>query len=174
MDISIVKFFRKSGKKTHAIIRAFKVAKRQRLVTFGLGATCGLVISAICELLFDAEEPALPLICSAITLISLTFAFLFYRQARLSKLLILSQSELKKSKKEQKYLEVALHDDVKKYQGFFENALVGIWQIAPEGYWISANKTLASILGYASAGELFDARIDWRNQLFVNKDSYDD
>ncbi|MGE4552163.1 MAG: ATP-binding protein [Desulfovibrionaceae bacterium] len=40
------------------------------------------------------------------------------------------------------------------YRGIFENAVEGLFQISPEGYWISANPAMARILGYESTEAL--------------------
>jgi PAS domain S-box-containing protein len=54
----------------------------------------------------------------------------------------------------QKTAEEALLRSEQKYRGIFENAVVGIYQITADGLLLSANPTLASILGYVSVEEL--------------------
>jgi len=41
-----------------------------------------------------------------------------------------------------------------KYRGIFENAIEGIFQVSPQGRFISANQATADILGYASPDDL--------------------
>ncbi|MEB3827699.1 PAS domain S-box protein [Phormidium sp. CCY1219] len=47
----------------------------------------------------------------------------------------------------------------RKYRSIFENAAEGIYQVTPEGYYISANPALAEIYGYRAPEELFD--LNW-------------
>lgn len=54
------------------------------------------------------------------------------------------------------------------YRGIFENAAEGIFQTTPEGRFISANPSLARILGYASPQELIQAFSDISRRLYVD------
>ncbi|HEY9663759.1 MAG TPA: PAS domain S-box protein, partial [Allocoleopsis sp.] len=57
-----------------------------------------------------------------------------------------------------------------KYRSIFENAVTGIFQSSPEGYYLSANPAMARILGYASAKELITEMTDIARQLYVDVD----
>lgn len=64
--------------------------------------------------------------------------------------------------------EEALRAAEAKYRSIFENAIEGIYQTAPAGYYMSANPALARIYGYSSPEEL---KIHLRNinhQLYVD------
>lgn len=54
------------------------------------------------------------------------------------------------------------------YQSFFENALEGIYQSTPAGYYLNANPALARMYGYASPADLMHNLTDIRNQLYVD------
>lgn len=54
-----------------------------------------------------------------------------------------------------------------KYRSIFENSVEGIYQIAPDGYYLSANPSLAQIYGYASPEELRASITDIQHQLYV-------
>jgi PAS domain S-box-containing protein len=69
---------------------------------------------------------------------------------------------------ERKRVEEALARAEEKYRGIFENAIMGIFQTAPEGQVISANPACARIFGYDSPEELLDAVTDISRQLYVN------
>jgi PAS domain S-box-containing protein len=65
-------------------------------------------------------------------------------------------------------LAAALRESERKYLAIFENADVGIFHIADDGQWTSANPTAAAILGYSSAIELQMAQPDYHGKLFVD------
>jgi PAS domain S-box-containing protein len=73
-------------------------------------------------------------------------------------------SELKKA-------EQALRESEEKYRQIFENAVEGIFQSTPDGRFISANPSMASILGYDSAEELMFRVTDIGKQLYVSEDT---
>ncbi|HEY9848098.1 MAG TPA: adenylate/guanylate cyclase domain-containing protein [Leptolyngbyaceae cyanobacterium] len=54
-----------------------------------------------------------------------------------------------------------------KYRSIFENAVEGIFQVTPEGRYLSANPALAKLYGYASSAELMDSITDIGKQLYV-------
>ncbi len=56
-----------------------------------------------------------------------------------------------------------------KYRGIFDNTVAGIFQITPEGKFISANPALAGILGYDSPEELMKCIDDVQQQLYVDR-----
>jgi len=66
----------------------------------------------------------------------------------------------------------ALEKAVGTYQEIFDQAIEGIFQIAPEGRWLSTNPAMATICGYGSAEELTRSLSDVRRQLFVNPDDW--
>ena len=53
-----------------------------------------------------------------------------------------------------------------KYRSIFENCLEGIFQLSPDGRYLSANPALARIYGYDSVAEL-TAAVDVRRNLYV-------
>lgn len=55
---------------------------------------------------------------------------------------------------ERRRTEAALQETESKYRAIVENAAGGIYQITPEGIYLSANPALARILGYASPEDL--------------------
>jgi PAS domain S-box-containing protein len=62
------------------------------------------------------------------------------------------------------------HEDLKssesKYRSIYENAIEGIFQTTPEGRFLDASPSLASILGYESPGELVATITDAAHQLY--------
>ena len=54
-----------------------------------------------------------------------------------------------------------------RYRGIFENALEGLYVSSPSGKFISANPTLARMLGYASTAELLTDINDIGRQIYV-------
>jgi len=58
---------------------------------------------------------------------------------------------------ERKRAEDAVRQAEEKYRGIFENAVVGIFQSAPDGRFISVNRALANMHGYDSPEELLAA-----------------
>ncbi|MDJ1182442.1 adenylate/guanylate cyclase domain-containing protein [Roseofilum casamattae] len=69
---------------------------------------------------------------------------------------------------ERKEAEEALREAENKYRAIFENAVEGIFQMEPDGRYISANPALARIYGYASSEALKTAEINVREQLYIN------
>ena len=59
-----------------------------------------------------------------------------------------------------------------KYRGIFENAVEGIFQIAPPGHFVSANPSLARILGYDTPDNLIASVTDIALQCYANKEDY--
>ncbi|MCC5899064.1 MAG: EAL domain-containing protein [Phormidium sp. BM_Day4_Bin.17] len=55
-----------------------------------------------------------------------------------------------------------------KYRSIFENAIEGIFQISPEGYYLSANPALATILGYDCPEHLIRQIDNIDRQLYVD------
>lgn len=65
-------------------------------------------------------------------------------------------------------VEEALRESEAKYSSIFENAIEGIFQTTPAGYFISANPAMASIYGYRSPEELKTNLRDINHQLYVD------
>lgn len=63
-----------------------------------------------------------------------------------------------------------LREAEEKYRSIFENALEGIYQITPEGRFMSANPAMARIFGFESPKELLEQVDDVKHQLYVNPD----
>ena len=61
-----------------------------------------------------------------------------------------------------------LRESEEKYRAILENAGIGICQIAANGLWLDANRTMAQILEYASGQELLAAQPDQKGQLFAD------
>jgi diguanylate cyclase (GGDEF)-like protein/PAS domain S-box-containing protein len=65
-----------------------------------------------------------------------------------------ANTQLKIEVAERKVVGDALRRAEAKFRGIFENAVEGIFQISPEGLYLSANPAMASIFGYDSPEEL--------------------
>lgn len=63
-----------------------------------------------------------------------------------------------------------LREAEEKYRSIFENAIGGIYQITPDGRYITANLALANIFGYGSLSELTTNLTDFGRQLYVDPD----
>lgn len=68
---------------------------------------------------------------------------------------------------ERQRVEVSLREAEKKYRSIFENATEGIFQATFDGRYITANPSLARILGYSSPEELITKIIDLGKQVYV-------
>lgn len=66
--------------------------------------------------------------------------------------------------------EQAMRDAELRYRSIFENALEGIFQTTPEGYYLAANPALARVYGYESPEALMAALRDIEHQLYVEAD----
>jgi two-component system, cell cycle sensor histidine kinase and response regulator CckA len=75
---------------------------------------------------------------------------------------------------ETKRAEEVLRRTEQKYRTIFENAIEGIYQATPQGKYISANPALARMFGFESPEELMEARIDVRNQQYVNREMHEE
>ncbi len=56
-----------------------------------------------------------------------------------------------------------------KYRDIVENAVDGIFQTTPDGHYLSANRALARIYGFATVEELTAARTNIGEQLYVDR-----
>ncbi|MBF0225676.1 MAG: response regulator [Desulfobacterales bacterium] len=68
----------------------------------------------------------------------------------------------------------ALVNSEKKYRNIFNKALEGIFQITPDGKFISANPAMARILGYRSPDELLMRITEIETQLFADPKQFSD
>lgn len=90
-----------------------------------------------------------------------------------AKLELLNQ-ELEKLNQEQSKLIERLHENQtrlkkaeQKYRAIFENAVEGIFQTTPEGFYISLNLACAQIYGYDSPAELMATINGIQNRLYI-------
>jgi PAS domain S-box-containing protein len=67
--------------------------------------------------------------------------------------------------------DAALARTEQKYQKIFENAVMGIFQLSPDGLFRSANPALAKIFGYASPDELVSNNAATNRQLYVDTET---
>jgi PAS domain S-box-containing protein len=67
-----------------------------------------------------------------------------------------------------KRMEDALREAEQKYRGIFDNAIIGIFQCAPDGRFLSVNSALASTFGYDSPEEMIAGAADIYHQYYVN------
>jgi len=61
-----------------------------------------------------------------------------------------------------------------KYRSSFDNAVEGIFKITPGGRFLTANTTLATIYGYASAEELCNNLVNLNRQLYVQPNRHEE
>jgi two-component system, NtrC family, sensor kinase len=73
---------------------------------------------------------------------------------------------------EQKQLREAKQQAEEKYRTIFDNAVEGIFQMMPDGRFITANPALAHMLGYESPDELITSLTDIERQLHVDPEHY--
>lgn len=66
----------------------------------------------------------------------------------------------------------ALQQAEQKYRSIFENATEGIYQLAPDGRYLSANPALARIYGYSSPEELLANLTDATRQLYLEPETH--
>jgi PAS domain S-box-containing protein len=79
-----------------------------------------------------------------------------------------ANDELSRKVADEERMARALRESGQKYRAIFENAGIGICQIAPSGEWLNANRTMAQILGYDNPQDLLLAQPDLHNHLFVD------
>ena len=71
---------------------------------------------------------------------------------------------------ERQQTEAALRQAEVKYRSIFENAVEGIFQTTPDGYYLSANPALARIYGYESPEALVANITSVQHQLYVDSE----
>ena len=110
-----------------------------------------------------------PIMCGDRVLAVLTFFMFESRQqdSRLVELISCVAAQLG-NVMQRKLTEAALREAEVKYRSIFENAIEGIFQTTPDGYYLSANAGLARIYGYSSIQELMDKVTDIQHQLYVD------
>jgi len=69
---------------------------------------------------------------------------------------------------ERRRAEKALSEAEKKYRTIVENAAGGIYQVTPEGQYLSANPAFAKILGYEQAEEVLHNVHDAHEKIYLN------
>ncbi len=74
---------------------------------------------------------------------------------------------------DQKLTEEALKKSEAKYRNIFENAMEGIYQVTPEGKFITANVNLARMAGYDSPEDFIESINDIKTQLYVHAEDRD-
>ena len=79
-----------------------------------------------------------------------------------------ANDELSRKIADEERMARALRESGQKYRAIFENAGIGICQIAPSGEWLNANRTMAQILGYDNPQDLLLAQPDLHNRLFAD------
>jgi len=67
---------------------------------------------------------------------------------------------------------IALKEAEKKFRSIFENAIEGIFQLSPEGKFISANASMVNILGYDSSEDLLSSIKDVAAQCHADPEDY--
>jgi PAS domain S-box-containing protein len=85
----------------------------------------------------------------------------------------MSGTSRKSDRSPRKRVEERQHHVEERYRSIFENAVEGIFQTTPEGYYLTANPMLARIYGYDSADDLINALTDIQNQLYVDPNRRD-
>jgi hypothetical protein len=75
---------------------------------------------------------------------------------------------LRKEILERQRTERALRQAEEKYRTIFENAIDGIFQTSPDGYFLSANPAMARILGYSTVEELITSVRHVGRQVYVD------
>jgi two-component system, cell cycle sensor histidine kinase and response regulator CckA len=96
------------------------------------------------------------------------------KMERAEKELTKANKELQQDILKRKRAEKALKEAEEKYRSIFENAVEGIFQEAPDGYYISANPALAHIHGYETPAELIHKVRSIAGQLCVDRKRYEE
>jgi len=84
--------------------------------------------------------------------------------------LLRTNTQLKIEIAERQVIGEALRKAERKYRSIFENAVEGIYQSSPSGRFLSANPSLARILGYKSPDELMNGVYDSGTQLYMDRE----
>jgi two-component system, NtrC family, sensor kinase len=70
--------------------------------------------------------------------------------------------------------EDALREAESKYRGIFDEAIVGIFQSTPDGRFLSVNRAMARIFGFASPEEMTASVADISRQVYVEPKRYNE
>ena len=81
---------------------------------------------------------------------------------------IAMEIERERFAEERDWAELALDQAEAKFRDIYDNADEGLFQSTPDGRFISANPTLARMLGYGTPSELIESVTDIGAQLFLN------
>lgn len=73
---------------------------------------------------------------------------------------------------ERRRAERALGEAEKKFRTIVENAAGGIYQLSPEGRYLSANPAMARILGYERADDILSEVQNAYQQVYTDRDNY--
>jgi PAS domain S-box-containing protein len=92
----------------------------------------------------------------------------FDRSRQSERKLIERNRELERAIAQEKQVHQALIKAEHRYRTLFENAVEGIFQTSPDGYFLMANPALARMLGYPSAEVLMSEVTDIAQQLYVD------
>ncbi len=79
-----------------------------------------------------------------------------------------ANNELSDKIVEEERMARALREGEQRYRAIFENAGIGICQIALSGEWLNANHTAAHILDYDNPQDLLSDQPDYNKRLFLN------
>lgn len=79
-------------------------------------------------------------------------------------------SQIESEIEERRKAETALRSAEEKYRSIYENAVEGIFQVTPDGRFLSVNPAMARILGYDSPEQLISEVHDIGKQLYVDPD----
>jgi PAS domain S-box-containing protein len=85
-----------------------------------------------------------------------------------------TNDELSRKMSDEERMARALRESEKKYRAIFENAGIGICQIAENGEWLNANNTVAHILEYANPQDLLTLQPDLHRKLFLSVEARHD
>lgn len=83
--------------------------------------------------------------------------------------LVHANEALKSEISRRRRVEEALRKAEKKYRSIFENAVEGIFQMTPEGQYLTLNPAMARIFGYDSPKDLLHDLTNLQSPLFVDK-----
>lgn len=97
----------------------------------------------------------------SIVLISSISAYIILKLRNAAKIVSLAKENI------QSALE-ATQEAEEKYRSIFENSTDGIFQTTPEGKYLNANPTLATIYGYDTPAELIESITNISTQLYVD------
>ncbi|MBF2028777.1 MAG: GAF domain-containing protein [Oscillatoriales cyanobacterium C42_A2020_001] len=95
-------------------------------------------------------------------------ADLEHRVAERTEQLAQTNADLQTEISDRKQAEAALKAAEAKYHSIFDNAIEGIFQTTPDGYYLSANPALAKLYGYNSPEELISSITSIEHQLYVD------